>query len=264
MGDERFCGTCGAPISQPVAAPVPVAIPPAPPPAAPLAAPPDTHPNRTLVTIAVALLVAVIAATAYFITSGSDDKQATTSTPETTAPLNTSPLASSTTLAPSTTAPSSTLPGGSALRESCTSPDYGFSLKYPAGWYAELSFPGWQCSLFDPSPFTVAPDTEVPPVAVLVSVAEFPFNSSVAQYTDPSYSELVSTNDLTVDGHHAVAVEIMTTQEVLMPVGTMRYAVLVEWGERTLVIETNSALASDYTINKQIVRGMANTLQLPR
>lgn len=30
-----------------------------------------------------------------------------------------------------------------------------------------------------------------------------------------------------------------------------------------LLIETNSAVASGYTINKQIVRGMSNTLQLP-
>jgi hypothetical protein len=232
--------------------------------------PPSPGPSRrsTGIIIALAIVVAATILAAVLIMTRSDDEQATTTEPTVTAattPRSTTRPAPSTTAAPATvtTLPSSTLPGGIALRPSCSSPDYGFSLKYPDGWTAETTFAGWQCALFDPQPFTVTPDTEVPPVAVVVSVPEFAFDDSVAQYTDPSYSQILSTNDLTVDGHRAVAVELTVTQETMLPAGTMRYAVLVEWGARTFVIETDSTSSPSYAINKQVVRGMADTVQLP-
>jgi len=209
----------------------------------------------------VALVVVVV------VVATSDNKKSSTSSPtgSTTPTTATSTAPSlSTTTAPKTTAPSNTIPGGLTLSESCTSPDYGFSLDYPNGWFAEESFPGWQCALFNPSPFVLQPDTEVPPVAVLAAVYEYAFDPSVAMYTDPTYNELLSSNDETIDGHKAVAVEVVALQDGLEPAGTSRYAVLVEYGtDRTFVIETSSVRGDDYTIDKQVVRAMANSLTIP-
>lgn len=204
----------------------------------------------------VALVIALI------VVAGSGDRKATTTTASST-PTSTRSSAPTTASEPSTSAPSNTLPGGIALTKECASPEYGFVVSYPDTWFAEESFPGWQCGLFDPEPFVVTPNSEIPPVDVVVSVAEFPFNQSVAQYTDPAAAELLASTDLEIDGHHAVAVEIATTQEVMLPAGTLRYAVLVDWNDRTLVVETNDVDAVDYTIDKQVVRGMADSLDLP-
>lgn len=229
--------------------------------------------------IAIAIVAAgAIVAVALVVTRSGDKKTAapagptptttastTPSTPDFTAtatPTPTTTPTTTTTAPPSPTSTVTTLPGGAVLGQSCTNPQYGYRLNYPDGWHAELTFSGWQCALFDPKPFTVTPDTEVPPVTVIVSVADFPYNSSVAQYTDPGSYQLLSRTDLTVDGAPAVAVEVLTTQNnAPLPVGTSRYAVLVDLGAKTLLIETNSIDADDYVIAKHVVRGMADSLR---
>ena len=267
----KFCATCGAPVGVPVSG-----APTGPPPAPPMGPPPGPRPqsaNRTAVTLAAAGLVVVLIIVVLVIAT-SDKKSSTTSTPTTSTPAtsaSTKPSTSSqttstghTTSTTSTTVRSSTIPGGLALDKSCASSQYGYSLLYPTTWTAELSFPGWDCGLFDPEPFVVQPQTEVPPVAVLAAVYDYSFDTSVAQYTDPSYNTLLSSTDLTIDSRKAVAVEIVTTEEMMEPAGTSRYAVLVDWnGDRTFVIETSSVRGDDYTIDKQVVRAMADTLILP-
>lgn len=148
------------------------------------------------------------------------------------------------------------------LGQTCTSKDNGYTLMYPTGWHAELAYAGWQCALFDPHPITITPDSEIPLVTVVASVTDFAFNTAVAQYTDPTITSLTSQTGLTIDGHSAVAVEIVMTQGVqALPPGTMRYAVLIEWGARTLIIETDSGVGGDYAIAKHVVLGMAQSLK---
>jgi hypothetical protein len=213
------------------------------------------------VILAAIAVVATAAIVTVAIVMSGDGKRNSGSILRPTTTTSTPPASTSAAPTLSATTSSSTLPGGAVLGQSCASGQYGYSLEYPDGWHAELSFPGWQCALFDPNPFTVTANSEIPRVAVVVSVAEFSFNSSVAQYTDPATSQLVSKTDLTIDGQPAAAVEIAMTQEVTpLPAGTMRYAVLVDLGLKTLVIETNSVAADDYAIDKHVVLGMAESL----
>jgi hypothetical protein len=37
----------------------------------------------------------------------------------------------------------------------------------------------------------------------------------------------------------------------------------VDWGNRTIMLETNNLSSSDYTIDKHVVLGMAESLDLP-
>jgi hypothetical protein len=154
-----------------------------------------------------------------------------------------------------------TLPNGTVLGQTCYNAENDYALDYPNGWTAELSFRGWKCALFDPQPFTVEPDTEVPPVAVIVSMPSSPLDVVLAQYTDPSMGSLISQSGVIIAGQRGIAVELRASANSPFPAGTSRYAVLVDWNNRTFMIETDSASAGDYAAVKQVVLGMAKTLR---
>lgn len=205
--------------------------------------------------IAVSTAALVLAALAAFLvlggSDGDDDVGVLSPTTSATIPAT-----------PTTGTPSTADADSLRLDETCTSPE-GWTISYPAGWSTELAFEGWQCGLFDPTPFTIDPDSEVPDVEVMVTSAAFTFDDSLTQYLDPEYAEVVSSRDLVIDGRRAVALDTVQRQEIgSQPAGTRRFAVLVEWGDRTLFVSTDSASADDYDRDTELVLAMATTVSL--
>ena len=193
--------------------------------------------------------------TAEATTAGPPSTEAPTTEAATTEPPTTEAI---------TSLPVPTIAGGLPLSESCANANDGFALRYPQGWTTEHENVQWTCSLFDPKPFVLEPDTETPPTAVIAYELDTPFAETYRQLSDPAQVRVMSTEGRVVAGRPAAALEVRQNSDTgAVPIGTTRYFILVDRFTRTFVIETNNdGVPADYGTNRGVVDAMSETLNL--
>ena len=164
---------------------------------------------------------------------------------------------------PSTPAPSpEVFPGGGT----CTNPELGYTVAYPADWFAneavapddEVLDPVPACGYFGREPIEVLPNAGLPPTVVV----------SFSRLTDvppPSTgATVISTEQVTVAGRPATVREDEEgVDSAFSTAGDRHYSYFVELADGdVLVVSTGSRGADDYEANKGIVDDMLRTLEL--
>lgn len=182
-----------------------------------------------------------------------------TAIPSTPSPTN----AASPTIAPSPSA--EVFPGGSR----CTNETFGFTVGYPAGWWAneeivpdepELT-PIPACLYFAEEPVELRPNAGLPPaIAITVGLAEEPLGDAPPPY------EVVETRETTVDGRQATVEEIEMTDDAapFFAAGDRSYGYRIGLpnGETLVVGTASTATLGDFESHKRILDQMMETLEL--
>lgn len=150
----------------------------------------------------------------------------------------------------------------SGLTQRCTNPEHDFSVSYPAGWHTNDGDVIAPCTAFDPEPVEVPPQSEIPfEISIVFTVEEVPFG----ELTRPSeFEEILFSDRLTGGKREAMLVEAESTGEGLAPPGmrTLRYAIDLGDG-RTLVATTHNSNEAEYERDKEILKQMVQSLELP-
>lgn len=150
----------------------------------------------------------------------------------------------------------------SGLTQRCTNPEHDFSVSYPAGWHTNSGAVIAPCTAFDPEPVEVPPQSEMPfEISIVFEVAEVPFG----ELTHPSeFEEILFSERLTGGKRDAMLVEAESTGEGLAPPGmrTLRYAIDLGDG-KTLVATTHNSNETEYERDKEILKEMVKSLELP-
>ncbi len=167
---------------------------------------------------------------------------ATTTTTTTVAPATTTttPPSTTTTVAPTTTittppTPPTTPP--SLTTQSCRDEASNFQLEYPADWFTNTDHPDWMCSVFDPYPIELIPDTELPGLAIMIFDLPGPFSANSAIVLEPEAAVLVEINEPDIAGRPAVCALTVAIGGGYYEADTVIIDCAVDWGENTLLIE---------------------------
>lgn len=159
---------------------------------------------------------------------------------------------------PSPTTSPSAQQSPSPATQRCTHAAEGYSVAFPAGWFVAEAEGIEPCTFFHPAPLTLPEAGEATGVAIRADVREVP----LTQARQDSLSEGDQTaKDLTVAGRRAVRLEGVLTEEGLLPAGTRVTTWLVQLGDRTLVLTTDSAGEDDYATAVGVLDAMAQSLQ---
>ena len=152
--------------------------------------------------------------------------------------------------------------------ERCTNSTHGYSIAYPGDWYTTDAFDGVQgpanaCQWFSPDPFgpqgNVVPEGWGYPLEVAI---RGPFDDVLAQETDPGAADALVEEQLLVQGHRAVRLEVETLNDVVGENG-LHYEYLIELDdETTLIVHTTPTrgVAGVYADNKVVVDRAVDTL----
>jgi hypothetical protein len=146
-----------------------------------------------------------------------------------------------------------------ALSQRCTNERDGFTVSYPAGWHTNGGEVIPACSVFDPEPVQVPPQSELPfDLAIVFGVQEVAFDRT----PDPQFERVLSSERLTVGGRPALRAELEATGEGLADRGmrTLRYAIDLGGG-RSLLASTNNTDAS-YARDQEILARMVETISV--
>ncbi len=142
---------------------------------------------------------------------------------------------------------------------------HGYTLEYPERWYAELDNEVWKCAIFDPKPFSVSPDTEVAPLAVMIyDEPTVAFDMAMTSLTDTSIYRVIAAVDTTVDGKPAVVLETEATVDEVLAAGTYSYQYVVDRGSSTLVIVTSQQPGLAYERARAVIDEMAASMRFSR
>jgi len=155
-------------------------------------------------------------------------------------------------------------PGGDQpvnLTQSCTHEERGVTVnvRYPQGWHA--NDPAVQaCTAFDPEPFTLQPNTQIPrDLAVLLFVEPLGFDQAV----NPTGLRVDEQRSLTVDGRRAVRQVVTTTGEGLGPAGQQATRYVIDGGtDRSILATTWNVAGNDYGENVQVLDAMAGAFDI--
>jgi len=140
----------------------------------------------------------------------------------------------------------------------CTNTQGGYSIQVPAGWWYLIT--NDTCGYLDPEPFTFVDDaTPQGPVAIRISVV-------LAEVG--TFSELVSSEEITIAGHRATRLELRAGGEADgLAAGTLIYEYIVQLGPTSegpnLVAHTESLNQPDYEQNKLVLDQIMATLTTP-
>lgn len=147
----------------------------------------------------------------------------------------------------------------------CENPDGGYTVSYPAEWWAnervEAEDPVTDipaCAYFAPQPVELEPGTDdLSGVAVRIEVRE--------GNTAPS-GEVISSADVTVDGRDAVAREVeVPPQPGFVPEDSVAYEYVVELeGDRSLVAAADNIQVDDATYQdaRPVLDRMMGTMEI--
>lgn len=148
------------------------------------------------------------------------------------------------------------------LSQRCTHSGQGFSVSYPAGWTTNGGEVVPACTAFDPDPFEIPRNSEMPfDIAVVIDVEDAPYET----ITESSrWERIVSDEPVTVDGRNARRVEAESTGEGLGPAGMRSLRYVVDLGNgRSLVATTHDVAGTDYQRNREILDRMMASIDLP-
>lgn len=157
---------------------------------------------------------------------------------------------------PTTTATTPT-PTPDQAWNTCTNPDDGYTIDYPADWATNDQpiddVP--PCSLFDPDAAQLRVEgTEIPTdIAVVAGVEPVPFREVTGE--DPAAQEL-DRRETTVDGRAAIRRELRSTGEALYPEG-LRFTVwAVDLDGVTFTARTFATGEPDYATSQEVLDEM--------
>lgn len=156
----------------------------------------------------------------------------------------------------------SAFPGTGDLSQRCTHPREGFSVSYPAGWTTNSGDVVPTCTAFNPEPFEIPRDSEMPfGIAVVIDVETVSYETII----EPSqWERILSDQPITIDGRNARRVEAESTGEGLAPPGMRSLRYVVDLGNgRALVATTHDIEGTDYQRNQEILGRMMVSLDLP-
>jgi len=157
--------------------------------------------------------------------------------------------------------------------EKCTNASIGYSIGFPGVWHTTDVFdgapdPANACQWFSPDPF--GPQGNVVPEGwgypLELRIREGSFDDVRAQETDPAAADVLLAEELFVDGHRAVRLEIETLIDVVAETG-LHYEYLIELDpETTLIVHTTATrgVVGVYAENKVIVDRAVDTLRFTR
>lgn len=134
------------------------------------------------------------------------------------------------------------------------------SIAYPESWSTITEPAELACRYFDPEPITVPDDPATLESAVRVIDAETPFADAIGAATDPANWDVTLQSDFTIGGLAATLVEAVATQETDgVPVGTSRFAYIIDYGAAGTVTIRTTGIADDptYDTNRSVATLMA-------
>ena len=118
------------------------------------------------------------------------------------------------------------------------------------------------CSAFDPEPFEIPHDSEMPfEIAVVIGVQQ----RRAEEMTQPTmWDRIVSSQRLTIDGRPAWRIESEATGEGLAPPGMRSLHYAIDLGDgRSLLASTHDTSPATYQRNKEVLARMVQSLNLP-
>ena len=158
--------------------------------------------------------------------------------------------------------------GGYLLRDSqdleqewshCVDAAAGYDVQYPSGWSTATG--QLACRFFEPTPFTVPPDSDFGGTALEVLPQEQPFDEVLASLIDTRYATTDVREQVTVGGHRGFRLELVATGEGLSARGTRTYGyILRREGGGAIVIQT-TAQPGEAIRHRTVVDHAASTLQ---
>ena len=148
------------------------------------------------------------------------------------------------------------------MSQRCTNLIDGFSVSYPEGWHSNEGAVVPPCTAFDPEPFEIPRESEMPfEIAVVIGVEEADFG----ELARPSiYERVLSTERLAVDGRPALRIEAEASGEGLAPRGmrSLRYVIDLGGG-KSLIATTHDTDSANYESEKRTLAVMVESLDLP-
>jgi len=166
-----------------------------------------------------------------------------------------------------TSAPSTAPSAPPTQTTSCSQPNTGVTVVYPAAWYTVDEPPQYACAFFDSSPIVIPSDQTFPDAPVAVLADETPYQQALDGLTDTTKWKVLSQADATVSGLPATVAEVSWIGKAPYTVGTMRYFYLVDRGAQgSVLFVTQGTAGSVYDTDKQVVDLMASksTIAAPK
>jgi hypothetical protein len=151
-----------------------------------------------------------------------------------------------------------------ALEQSCTNVAYGFSVDYPRGWLTNGGDGLPPCSAFDPRDVDMPAASEIPTAIAIVITREMVSFEQVTDFANDPSVEVLSIEETTVDGRHAVVAELEHTGEGLYDRGHRQFAYFTDVGQHTLIAVTHGGAEADpptYAERKRILEVMMAALR---
>jgi heat shock protein HslJ len=191
-----------------------------------------------------------------------------TASPSPTPTASPTPAPTPTPTAVPTASPAPTLspPPSLPALATCTvtaSPDVPVAaLKYPATWHTVAAPPTLACRYFDPKAITVPADPTTLTTAVMVKADPVgSYADALTAATNPTAWNVLRNEAFTISGLPATRIEATSTAgSPDVPVGSTRYAYLIDYGGHPVWIETvGTAGDATYVSNTKVVDLIAAT-----
>ena len=196
--------------------------------------------------ILIAIVVALLAATACTDTEQPADRADTSPAPAEETASSSSPTAEETTPA----------------LASCKNPE-GFTIDYPSDWFTNPGDVVPPCSQFNPVPFEVPRGTDERVAAITAFVDPVPFE----RISEPRERRDADRQELTIDGRNAVRLEYEAGPNSIWPEGTPLTMYMTEAPDsekgraQTLIVDTIGLQIFDYERNQEILDNIAPALR---
>lgn len=120
----------------------------------------------------------------------------------------------------------------------CTDEGQGYEIGYPEDWQSDAQGLEDECRLFDPEPFEIEPQTELPVTAMMVHRARLSFERAVEEWFDEDLYDIKIEEETTVDGNDAIRYERTQREGLLYPEGTTFYGYLIDHEGRAFYVQT--------------------------
>lgn len=148
-----------------------------------------------------------------------------------------------------------------ALTQRCTNVRHGFSVSYPTGWSTNDGSVLPACSVFDPAPVQLPPQSEIPfELAVVIGVENAAFDPVVRS---SQWERVISSERLTIEGRDAVRVESEATGEGLAERGMRSVRYVLDLGNGKTLVATTNATSDAYAHNQDVLARMVATISVP-
>ena len=165
-----------------------------------------------------------------------------------------------------TSAPTSSASSGTGDLKTCTIAKIGVTVSYPSN-YQTASDPDYACMLFDTSPITVVPNSEVPQVGFMVFGTEETYDAIVADFTEDTVMwELLDSQTGQVDGLDATAIYVRATGNGLLAKGTEELVVAVDRGSygSNLILSVNGEPGATFDANSEALGTVVSNIKIDR